>query len=124
MFFDRNSMNQSYRGQKLAAKHGLAPKVGEKFVLDVISFERRQDTWGQETDAPIPFRRKIYCFFTQTATKIGKRVGVYKVADLEEAMVDIGIYHDDLHQWNMGYVGKRLVCIDFDDASCSIEKRN
>lgn len=121
MFSDKKSMNQSFRGQKRAAKHSLAPKVGEKIVIDVITFSQDPEAASWDiVDAPIPRKIKLYCFFTESAQKIGRRVPFSKKSVLDKTLQKIGIYHDDLHRWNMGYVGKKLVCIDFDDASCSL----
>ena len=122
MYTTKTSMKQSWRGQTRAAKHGLAPRAGEPFTFEVISFERKMTKWGQ-TDAPVPRQIKLYCFFTETAHRIGRAVKQSKEEALEEALEAIGISHDDLHFHNMGYVKDKLVCIDFDDASCYIRGR-
>ena len=118
MFFDAQMMKAARRRQKKAAKHGLAPKVGDMVTIKVFSFESRSGTWGYECNAPLPMKKKIYCYFTQTATKIGKVVPHKKIMKLEYALFDINIVQSDLHFHNMGYLGKKLVCIDFDDISC------
>lgn len=121
MFTSKRSMSQSYKGQKRAAKHKLAPRVGERLTVDVIRFSEVSNSLGFcDSEAPIPSKLKIHCFFTETATGIGRRVSRARERDLKKRLEEIGICHGDLHQWNIGRIGKRLVYIDFDDASCEI----
>ena len=115
MFSDKYQRNHSHRGQSRAAKAKLAPKVGKKFEFELIVCD--------EYDAPDPRFVKVYCFFTETAKSIG-RGAPWKVEQrLEEGLEKIGIDHHDLHENNVGKVGKRWVVIDFDGASCDISKK-
>lgn len=119
LFFDRSSMEAARRRQKKAADYGLAPRVGGVVKIQVYSWERDDQSCWSDSDAPIPRKRTLYCYFTETATKIGRQVSMKKLLKLEDDLFDIRIFHADLHLHNVGYVGKKLVCIDFDDISCS-----
>ena len=115
MFSEKAQRNHSHKGQKRAAQVGLAPQVGEKFEFELLSCD--------DYDAPNPRFTKVYCFFTETAKCIGRGVNWTNEKRLEEGLSKIGISHYDLHENNVGRVGKRWVVIDFDKASCHIKKR-
>ena len=113
LFTSKRERDHSLRGQKLAAKHDLAPLTGEKVDLEILSCE--------PDGAPHPHMRKLYGFFTQTA-KIGA-ISWGEEEMLSEALSDIGVMHHDLHLNNTGKLGKRIVAIDFDTCSCWIKKK-
>lgn len=112
MFTDKSERNHSHRGQKRAAEVKLAPKVGKKFEFELISCDK--------FDAPEPRFIKVYCFFTETASRIGRKVSRRTEEMLDEGLEKIGIGHNDLHDYNVGRLGKRWVVIDFDGESCYI----
>lgn len=116
LFTCKYTRDHSYKGQKRAAEHKLAPKVGKKLQFKALSFG------GDDYNAPNPTPITIYGFFTETARIGGRRPPSDRaVMRLSEKLDDIGINHFDLHECNVGKIGNRVVCIDFDTASCSLQ---
>jgi len=113
MFSEKYQRNHSHRGQERASKAKLAPRVGKKFEFEVLSCD--------DVDAPNPRFVKVYCFFTEAAKVTARGTSYRTELKLMAALEGIGIDHYDLHQGNVGRIGKRWVVIDFDGASCSID---
>jgi len=109
LFEHSKERNQALTLQKKAAKHGLAPKAGEKF-----SFSWRVFPWDLFEDEPQVI--KIYGYLTQIAeTPI--TLSPKEEEELEKRLRDIGISAFDLHEDNIGKIGKNILCIDFDHES-------
>lgn len=96
--------DQTYKIQRHAARFGLGPKVGDKFTYPVLLVNR----WEE-----INVSNVVYGFLSQRAKITGRnseKDGEYMSVRLNS----IGICHDDMHTYNLGYIDGRLVCIDFD----------
>jgi len=100
--------------QRKAAKHDLAPKVGQKF-----SFTWRNFAWDRFVLYESKFEfTKIYGYLTQIA-KTPIYISEKRRDKLEKELEDIGIDAFDLHEDNLGKIGKTIVCIDFDPESAA-----
>lgn len=128
---DKDIQEKTYKMQKLAAKHGLAPKVGEKFEM------------------PLPNGNIAYGYVTQIlpttcaddiAIENGYKDGntmkrndsesYYRKArkfdtsitfELCNNLRRIGITAYDMHWANVGYLNGKLAAIDFSE-ECFIDK--
>lgn len=97
-----------YARQKLAAKHGLAPKVGGK-MYSVVNGQR------------------IYCFITQVVTTTREYMQIHRNYDWYEDEQYSQLRTDlekkckldgcDMHSGNIGFIGDKMVCIDFSHMS-------
>ena len=98
LYKKKKAFEFAYRTQQLAHDHGLGPAVLGKFSVKGIG-------WG---------------FITQIAD-----LDIQEYWDdegqerwqLERELADIGIYHDDCHDGNIGTIDGELVCIDFGPVS-------
>jgi len=99
----------SFRKQKLAARHKLAPKVFSKAIkkINVKNFKY----YGCPTKTFI--NNVGYFYETEVASNVGEGVNLKKGVALEKALKRIGISTGDLYENNMGRVRGKLVCIDF-----------
>jgi len=105
--------------QSLAAKHGLAPTVGDRFSFNCVWIEH------STCSAPNIRHRVVYGYLTQNAVLPSMRWSLDKFypfeVELESKLRKIGLVYRDFHFGNVGYIGKKLVCIDFDWASCTFK---
>jgi hypothetical protein len=115
LYETRSERDRCVRLQKKAAKARIGPRVGDVFSIVVIECKGAGNGWWG--DAPNIRRKVLHCYFTEHAT-VPRRLSMKKVEALRDALYEIDIDHGDLHEGNTGYLGKRLVCIDFDSASC------
>jgi hypothetical protein len=112
LFLDVYNRNHAWHLQKKAAAKKLAPLVGARFSLswaNVCALD------GDSSEVDIQ-RITIYGYLTElvdTRRKSGHR----QRDKLVKSLQDIGISAFDLHDENVGWVGKNLVCIDFDFCS-------
>jgi hypothetical protein len=102
LYSSKKTRDGSMARQALAAKHLLAPKVGEK-----LSFKMRGSNY--------------YGYLTQNAKIIKDLKGFNwsKVGDLQNKLKLIGLQCHDLHNENVAVIGERVVTIDF----CPISSR-
>ena len=99
---------RSMSRQNKAHKHKLAPQVfsvkPEQYAIE--DNNKLHIGWGYVTEA--------------VETEEIRALGWRKYEDLERKLYrelrKAGIDHGDLHNENVGYKGKKLVCIDFGDA--------
>ena len=102
--------------QYLASKHGLAPIVGDRFSFNCFWIEH------SACSAPNIKYRVVHGYLTQNAVLPSTRWSCHKFypfeVELESKLRKIGLLHRDLHFGNVGFIGKKLVCIDFDQVSC------
>jgi hypothetical protein len=96
----------THRKQLYASEFGLAPLAGDCFSLECISIYESNVSY-----------RMVYGYLTQNAV-VPKYLSFDDEFDLKYQLRDIGIRTNDLCSKNVGYLGKRLVCIDFDSCSC------
>lgn len=94
IYEDRDSGESALRHQTLAAYFGLGPKVYRRINIAGMGFG----------------------FITEIAdTSISESWDCQsdEYYELESALQEIGIYHDDLHRYNVGVIDGEYVCIDF-----------
>jgi hypothetical protein len=99
--------NYSYRGQKKAAKHHLAPKVlsnVRKYLINLNYYDRG--------DVFEDGQKYGYFYKTEVADKPG-RVGCIEEDNLTQGLESLGLSGNDLHSANEGRIKGKLVCIDF-----------
>jgi hypothetical protein len=102
--------DKTYEKQAHAANYGLAPIVGDKFSFECF--------WIGHTCTLPDIRHKIvYGYLTQNAV-VKKKGRIHGIGDLRYQLYEIGLVNDDLWNPNVGFIGDRLVCIDFDFCSC------
>jgi hypothetical protein len=100
--------------QKKAAKHGLAPKVGQKFIFPCFKVKNYDFEVSQEF---------LYGYLTEVAF-LRSIVSYPRLKTIKKALRKVGISHGDLNEDNVGFLRKSMVCIDFDECSCSkVRKR-
>lgn len=97
----------AYDHQKLASEHRLAPPVFDKF-----SFKYDDDNGDG------PEFNQYYGYITAYARSPMDFPSERAYKKLEKELEEIGIYHSDLNESNVGYYKRKLVCIDFDRESC------
>jgi hypothetical protein len=104
------SAKTSFRRQKLAAKHGLAPKTFSKTIRGIdIGNLRRYDR-----DEDVFYMYKIgFYYVTEVASDVGKYVPTSQINRLDKGLRKIGLKGGDLHFHNVGKVQGKWVCIDF-----------
>jgi hypothetical protein len=112
-YTDREERDQSVKLQRRAAKIGLAPKAGASFEFEITAIG-----YDCGCSAPEFSLQKIYCYWTEHAP-MGRSAGYRAVDRLDRELSKIGIEHTDLYDRNLGRIRGKLVCIDFDPASCS-----
>ena len=93
--------------QLRASRKKVAPKVGfkvrESFIFS--RYNRESEYWGFLTEvADLPFNT----LYNKKAQKVSRI--------LQSRMFKRGFDTDDLHAYNIGKIGERYVCIDFDNA--------
>jgi hypothetical protein len=111
-FFSRANRDSSHYLQGAASKKKLAPKVGNKFKVFL-------EVAGQSNTA-----RMYWGYYTEIANT-RKRTN-HKQREILCEKLDkffykklLGASFVDMHSGNVGYLGNRLVCVDFGE--CSIE---
>ena len=102
----RQMRDATHKKQSYAAEYGLAPLAGDWFSLECISIRSTNVSY-----------RTVYGYLTQIAV-IPRNLSCDDEIWLERQLRNIGISAYDLCPYNVGYLGKRLVCIDFDSCSC------
>jgi hypothetical protein len=108
IFMSKPECRRAMRRQKKAWKHLAAPKVlsdkPEQFAmqLDGDIYIR----WGYRTEYARPIK----------TAEDGRRFN-YEVEDLALLLESCGLSGCDLHDQNVGFVGRNLVCIDYGDIS-------
>ncbi|MCI0557543.1 MAG: hypothetical protein MN733_03530 [Nitrososphaera sp.] len=97
--------------QKLASQSGIGPRVGPKTSWSFLSYDINSETFRDV---------ELFGYWTEHVPKLGIRNGRHHgdVGELREQLRLIGISHVDLHYANVGWIGNRFVCIDFDNNSC------
>lgn len=104
LYMNKTLRDQTYRLQAHAAYFGLGPQVGDRFTYPVLLMNR----WDN-----INVKNRAYGYLSQRA-KITGRCTEGDEEYMRLKLAQIGIPHDDLHTYNIGYVEGRMVCIDFD----------
>lgn len=132
VFLERKNALFSFKRQSKASEHKLAPKVYGKGIFKIIlpmGFEQLGKGQKSIYDAPLDtdllsfFRNDpiLYGYYTQRA----KMDRVEITSDMRESLSESlnKIFprerHDDCHLANVGWVGKRLVMVDFGNAGIS-----
>jgi len=97
----KQSRDLAVKMQKKAAKHKLAPKVGRTLQLSD------------------KYKYKKFGYLTEIVKVKHNLIGVHwdKIEVLDDALQEIGINHGDLCGSNVGFIGNRMVAIDFDKNS-------
>ena len=117
MYTSEKIRDAAYSKQAHAAKYHLAPQVGDRFSFECF--------WIGHNPCSKPdiCYKVIHGYLTQNARlEIPKRghkaTFNEQMWDLEMDLREIGIVNEDLGSSNVGFIGKRMVCIDFDYVSC------
>lgn len=96
----KDAANFAYKTQKLASEHYLGPRVFNKINVKGIGF-------GFLTE--IADTSECYDWDEDSEERDALKDELYR----------IGIYHEDLHEENVGRIDGELVCIDFGPISAS-----
>ena len=105
VYYDKSSAKHSFEAQKKLNKVGLAPKVLSRKLLKVRKWKGRVNRANGIG----------YGFFTEVA-KIPRRIPDYAFNKLGEKLKPYGMDYD-LHEENVGKLGKKWVLIDCGPAS-------
>jgi hypothetical protein len=122
-FETKAEAERSLQRQNLAHAERVAPKVYSN-IFEIImpvggtAMAEEYSYYARGTVRRNEMMRRMYGYKTQVARRIGEfdDEGRQYYA-LIEAMSDLGFCEYDLHDENVGWIGKKLVCIDFGDAS-------
>jgi len=110
--------------QTQAWVHGVAPKVLSEIIEVILPVGKTNlgSHFNKKACGSTIYHKKhrrLYDYKTQIASRVGEKISFsspeYK--HLESTMNQLGFCKFDLHSQNMGWIGKRLVCIDFGDMS-------
>lgn len=114
-----STRDHCWKIQKTAYQHGLGPRVGSKFFMNQLAIIA-----PTEDEARQLVVEKIFGYVTEVAKVIPWSVEIddLLLRRLQVSLWDAGIDYTDMHQGNVGYIGKKLVCIDFDNYSCRLRK--
>lgn len=104
--------NSARDKQIYVAKFGMAPLVGDSFSYESIYFDL---CYGRVK------YKVVYGYLTQNAI-VPRDLSEDDEYYLYDRLRAIGIVNHDLVPSNVGYIGQRLVCIDFDTCSCKWER--
>lgn len=99
---------KAFERQSKAYKAGLAPRPGKMFVQ---LYKDGTPTYGYTTQIA-----KIINGNRYSDTRYNQLIE--NMEEISRKLRKIGILTRDLHDGNFGYIGKRLVCIDFGSESC------
>lgn len=109
LYCSESERDFAYNNQKLAAMHQIGPEVGKRFSLPT------PDEHGN-------YRSYRFGYVTQVAVVATDRVGFFPswapkmekaVKRLNKKMESLGMESSDNNSRNLGFIGKRLVCLDF-----------
>ena len=106
-YSSKSERNYAFKLQKKASKFRIGPNVFGKIDLD------KPVSGAGVTISDYGFQ---YGYLTQKA-RTSSRITDSKIEKLIEKMNDLGFHTSDVCAPNVGYIGKRLVCIDFDEGS-------
>lgn len=116
LYTEKSQRDRCAKLQRRVAKAGLAPEVGGTLEFEMLTCTGVDD-YGEDTSPDLEWAT-IYGYWTEHV-RIPSRIPSYKrVHALWKGLRELGLLHDDLHKFNMGVIDGRLVCIDFDTASC------
>lgn len=100
---NEDGARQAFENQRKGFEAGIAPAVGDFFMVR-MRFGPKQEFL-------------LYGYLTEMAERIGEcnnRHGDPRYQALKSAMRQAGFGAGDLHPGNFGWIGERMVCIDFD----------
>jgi hypothetical protein len=123
IYSDKFTRDHCVKMQGLAAKHKLAPQVGDKFELECLTIDHfvfTDDGTDMLKEQCVKVNT-VYGYVTERARLVRRYSQLYMdvwTQIIADELEDLGIVHPDLWVGNVGYIGGRLVCIDFDTNSC------
>lgn len=114
LFTYNSERDETYKRQKLAAKHNLGPKVGDTVDLPISSIYR----YGYVTEIITPLT---------TMSSYDSNISDEKIEEWErledeyynaimqicDDLQEIGISFGDCHAGNVGWKNGKLMCLDF-----------
>lgn len=121
-FESKMEAERSLERQAKAHEHNIAPKVLSEVVEIVMPvgetplsahYSRKTCKVGYYKNK----QRRLYGYKTQVATDIGTDTTEDEFNALYDKCKELDMCWCDLHDANIGRVGKKLVCIDFGDRS-------
>lgn len=124
MYASEKTRDQAYKKQAHAYQYKLAPQVGDCFSFDCFWIGhnpcslpdlKHKVIYGYMTQNAEVYKNKRFCSLGEQLSKSAFNSQMW---DLERNLKEIGIVNEDIHSENVGFIGKRMVCIDFDDVSC------
>lgn len=92
--------------QKRALRVGAAPRCGGTFELHMPMIS----TTGYVAD----FRRTVMHGYVTEVARVTGRWGLQGLDSLHRKLLRIGLSSNDAEYTNVGFIGDKLVCIDFD----------
>lgn len=121
-YLRQKERNDAYDMQRYANFHDLAPKAFGKFNTKnkklISLYSDKCDRCLYEEDM-----KCLYGYVTEIANDVGMLSYKYERI-LYEKLKHIGLEHLDVERYNIGKIGHRVVCIDFDNDNCSFSKDN
>lgn len=125
---DEAMRNKTLDFQNRAANAGLAPRVGKCFELELPFYEGDEpievfgyvtecisETYGDKMAHDLFGITRDQCHSTQSDEIYSCLYSDYEYNQLISDIEDIGITTKDIHIMNVGYLGDKLVCIDFSE---------
>ena len=109
IYQSKRERDSTHSKQLYASKFGLAPLVGDQFSFNCINVHH-------DMQQHVTYKT-VYGYLTQNV-QVPKRLCEKLQYKLQEELEQIGLINDDLYYGNVGWIGNRLVCIDFDPCSC------
>jgi hypothetical protein len=124
IFVRRTVRDYAAQAQRLAAEVGAAPRAGPSFSFRCPSIACRPPAPGSpvldDTGRPSAQVVNCYCYWTEHADPAPSPIAPW-LTPLRRTLRGIGVRHNDLRKDNIGTLPDgRVVCIDFDTASCEV----
>ena len=117
IFCSKREVTYSYKKQKLAAKHGIAPRVLSNIQMCYTKNLKKYNEYDGEVVITRPYG---YFYRTEFAKYVGStRCICADICHLVDKMKELNLHSGDLHENNIGFIRGKLVCIDFGKESVS-----
>lgn len=125
LYSSKVDRDTTYLRQKHAHEHGIAPALGDKFRITKKEHPKLYAAVEKYLKRKCPgdwyyrkHRMACYGYVTQAASMPRKGLSDDQYYDLCDTMGAIGYTTGDLGRYrNVGLIGKKPVCIDFDPVS-------
>lgn len=115
LYTNAENRDYSYHNQKRASKDGLGPQVGGRFRFPGFFIVPKGEIEAEANAPEIDeFMLEMYYGYVTQRARAAGYIYSDELQKLKSSMVAKGFSDYDLLDFNLGRIGKRLVCIDFD----------